>query len=48
MRLMQKKEAGEVVSLFWSQIKKIRGVRPIVRRYLTEYMKSRFLKNRNK
>ena len=35
---------GEVVSLFWSQIKKIRGVRPIVRRYLTEYMKSRFLR----
>ena len=36
--------AGEVVSLFWSQIKKIRGVRPIVRRYLTEYMMSRFLR----
>ena len=35
---------GEVVSLFWSQIKKIRGVRPIVRRYLTEHMKSRFLR----
>ena len=36
--------AGEVVSLFWSQIKKIRGVRPIVRRYLTEHMMSRFLR----
>ena len=36
--------AGDVVSLFWSQIKKVRGVRPIVRRYLTEYMMSRFLR----
>ena len=36
--------AGEVVSLFWSQIKKVRAVKPIVRRYLTEYMMSRFLK----
>ena len=36
--------AGDVVSLFWSQIKKVRGVKPIVRRYLTEYMMSRFLK----
>ena len=35
---------GEVISLFWSQIKKKRGVKPIVRRYLTEYMKSRFLR----
>ncbi len=36
--------AGEVVSLFWSQIKKVRAVRPIVRRYLTEHMMSRFLR----
>ena len=36
--------AGDVVSLFWSQIKKVRGVKPIVRRYLTEYMMSRFLR----
>jgi len=36
--------AGEVVSLFWSRIKKVRAVRPIVRRYLTEYMMSRFLR----
>ena len=36
--------AGEVMALFWPQIKRKRGVRPIVRRYLTEYMKSRFLR----
>ena len=36
--------AGEVVSLFWSQIKSIRGVRPIVRRYLTEQVNSAFLR----
>ena len=36
--------AGEVMALFWPQVKKKRGVRPIVRRYLTEYMKSRFLR----
>ena len=35
---------GEVMALFWSRIKKKRGVKPIVRRYLTEYMMSRFLK----
>ena len=32
------------MALFWPQVKKKRGVRPIVRRYLTEYMKSRFLR----
>ena len=31
-------------SLFWAEIKKVRGVKPIVRRYLTEYMMSRFLR----
>ena len=36
--------AGDVVSLFWSQIKSIRGVRPIVRRYLTEQLNSAFLR----
>ena len=36
--------SDEVMALFWPQIKKKKGVRPIVRRYLTEYMKSRFLK----
>ena len=36
--------AEEVMALFWPQVKKKRGVRPIVRRYLTEYMKSRFLR----
>ncbi|SVA17371.1 uncharacterized protein METZ01_LOCUS70225 [marine metagenome] len=36
--------AGDVVSLFWSQIRSIRGVRPIVRRYLTEQVSSFFLK----
>ena len=36
--------AGDVVSLFWSQIKSIRGVRPIVRRYLTEQVNSAFLR----
>ena len=36
--------AGDVVSLFWSQIKSIRGVKPIVRRYLTEQVSSFFLK----
>ena len=32
------------MSLFWSQIKSIRGVRPIVRRYLTEQVNSAFLR----
>ena len=36
--------AQEVIALFWSQVKKKRGVKPIVRRYLTEYMMSRFLR----
>ena len=36
--------ADEVIALFWPQVKKKRGVKPIVRRYLTEYMKSRFLR----
>ena len=36
--------AGDVVSLFWSQIKSIRGVRPIVRRYITEQVGSAFLR----
>ena len=36
--------AKEVMALFWPQVKKKRGVKPIVRRYLTEYMMSRFLK----
>ena len=36
--------ANDVIALFWSQIKMKRGVKPIVRRYLTEYMMSRFLK----
>ena len=35
---------GDVVSLFWSQIKSIRGVRPIVRRYITEQVGSAFLR----
>ena len=36
--------AGDVIALFWSQIKSIRGVKPIVRRYLTEQVLSSFLK----
>ena len=36
--------AGDVMALFWSKIRRKRGVRPIVRRYLTKYIQSRFLK----
>ena len=36
--------AGEVMALFWSKIKRKRGVKPIVRRYLTKNIQSRFLK----
>jgi len=36
--------AGDVMALFWSKIKRKRGVKPIVRRYLTKYIQSRFLK----
>ena len=36
--------AGDGVSLFWSQIKSIRGVKPIVRRYLTDQVNSAFLR----
>ena len=35
---------GDVMALFWSKIRRKRGVRPIVRRYLTKYIQSRFLK----
>ena len=35
---------GDVMALFWSKIKRKRGVKPIVRRYLTKYIQSRFLK----
>ena len=36
--------AGEVMALFWSQIRRKRGVKPIVKRYLTRNIQSRFLK----
>ena len=36
--------AGDVMALFWSKIRRKRGVKPIVRRYLTKYIKSYFLK----
>ena len=35
---------GDVMALFWSKIRRKRGVKPIVRRYLTKYIQSRFLK----
>ena len=35
---------GEVMALFWPKIKMKRGVKPIVRRYLTKNIKSYFLK----
>ena len=36
--------AGDVMALFYSKIKRKRGVKPIVRRYLTKYINSYFLK----
>ena len=36
--------AGDVMALFWSKIRRKRGVRPIVKRYLTKNIQSRFLK----
>ena len=36
--------AGDAMALFWSKIRRKRGVRPIVKRYLTKNIKSRFLK----
>ena len=36
--------AGDVMALFWSKIRRKRGVKPIVKRYLTKNIKSRFLK----
>jgi len=36
--------AGMVMALFWGQIKAKRGVKPIVRRYLTKQINSFFLK----
>ena len=35
---------GDVMALFWPKIRRKRGVKPIVRRYLTKYIKSYFLK----
>ena len=35
---------GDVMALFWPKIKRKKGVKPIVRRYLTKYVKSYFLK----
>ena len=35
---------GDVMALFWSKIRRKRGVKPIVKRYLTKNIKSRFLK----
>ena len=35
---------GDVMALFWSKIRRKRGVKPIVRRYLTKYINSYFLK----
>ena len=36
--------AGDVMALFWSKIRRKRGVKPIVKRYLTKNIQSRFLK----
>ena len=36
--------AGEVMALFWSKIRRKRGVKPIVKRYLTKNIQSRFLR----
>ena len=36
--------AGDVMALFWSKIRRKRGVKPIVKRYLTRNIQSRFLK----
>ena len=36
--------AGDVMALFWSKISRKRGVKPIVKRYLTKNIQSRFLK----
>ena len=36
--------AGDVMALFYSKIRRKRGVKPIVRRYLTKYINSYFLK----
>ena len=36
--------AGDVMALFWSKIRRKRGVRPIVKRYLTKNIQSRFLR----
>ena len=35
---------GDVMALFWPKIRRKRGVKPIVRRYLTKYIQSYFLK----
>ena len=35
---------GDVMALFWSKIRRKRGVKPIVKRYLTKNIQSRFLK----
>ncbi len=35
---------GDVMALFWPKIRRKRGVKPIVRRYLTKNIQSRFLK----
>ena len=35
---------GDVMALFWSKIRRKRGVKPIVRKYLTKNIQSRFLK----
>ena len=35
---------GDVMALFWPKIKRKRGVKPIVRRYLNKYVKSYYLK----
>ena len=37
---------GDVMALFYPKIKRKRGVKPIVRRYLTKYIKSYFFKDR--
>ena len=37
-------DAGDVMALFWSQIRRKRGVKPIVKRYLTRNIQSLFLK----
>ena len=36
--------AGDVMALFWSKIRRKRGVKPIVKKYLTKNIRSRFLK----